>query len=183
MKKIADIILDRLNTNTLSEEEIFGFLAYYYSDLVKCRKSNKYTEKYRNEIEFIFKNKKEYNRNYISLKAKELTFGILKHIKDKNLPHIAGETYARVFMLFGYFCGFLLILFVILLIFMIITQCIETFSSNTTYTDAPIGVMIKCIISLLPGVMLSLINYYFTEYILKNHSLYCWQTRTKKIPK
>lgn len=177
MKKIADIILDRLNTNTLSEEEIFGFLAYYYSDLVKCRKSNKYTEKYRNEIEFIFKNKKEYNGNYISLKAKELAFGILKHIKDKDLPQIAGETPARVFMLFGYFFSLILVLLFLMLILIVLTQGIDEFN------DISIVDGIHTFLSLLCCTMLSFINYYFTDFILKNHSLYCWQTRTKKIPK
>ena len=174
MKKIVDIILDRLNNNKLSDEQIFGFLAYYYSDLEKSKNSNNFIEKYKNEIEKIFAYKEKNKVSYEN--AKNLSIDIAKNIKKKNLPKIAGETPVIVGTIVGYiFC----VPFAIVIIMLI-----QSIITSYDFDAGTITGIFAMIVLLGGGASLIFSNYCILGSILINQ--YWWgyqENRTKKIPK
>lgn len=178
MKKIVDIILDKLNNNQLSDEQIFGFLAYYYSDLEKSKNSNSFIEKYKNEIEKIFAYKEKNKVSYEN--AKNLSIDIAKNIKNKNLPQIAGEITAKICMVIGYIISVFIILIILLIL---LFDILLPPSTNITPEDIDILYTIIPLLFIAPATCLS--NYYYTEFVLKNQTANSCsaKTRTKKIPK
>lgn len=174
MKKIIDIIIDKLNNNQLSDEQIFGFLAYYYSDLEKSKNSNSFIEKYKNEIEKIFAYKEKNKVSYEN--AKNLSIDIAKNIKNKNLPQIAGENPVIIGTIVGYiFC----VPFAIIIIMLI-----QSIITSYDFDAGTITGIFALIVLLGGGASLIFSNYCILCSILINQ--YWWgyqENRTKKIPK
>ena len=103
MKKIVDIILDKLNKDELSKAEMLNFLAFCYNKLTENNEDSKFIEQYKKEIENILADEKNKTSN-ITKKAKDLSIDIAKNIKKNYLLKIDDESLVFLILTIMFLC-------------------------------------------------------------------------------